>query len=125
VTTERVAAIAFVERYDGRILAVWNRKHGAWTFPGGKVEPGECTDETALRELKEETDCDGSRIEYITGRKDSNGYLVYVYRVEIDLVFQQPKETEEGCPVTWFTREEFLKYGLYPDFYRKVFEVAP
>jgi 8-oxo-dGTP pyrophosphatase MutT (NUDIX family) len=123
---EKVAAIAFVERYDGKILAVWNKRFGSWTFPGGKVESTDSTYEDAVvRELREETGCGASSVEFLYAADDTNGYRVFVYRVEIYPVFFTPKETEEGCPVTWFTREEFLRWGLYPEFYRKVFLVAP
>ena len=43
---------------DGRVLVGLRRggpSTGTWSFPGGKVEHGETTEETALRELREET----------------------------------------------------------------------
>ena len=52
-------AQALIER-EGRILAVRNRKHGAWGdefwgLPGGQREPGETLAEAAARETAEET----------------------------------------------------------------------
>lgn len=43
---------------DGRVLVGLRRggpSTGTWSFAGGKVEPGESAEETALRELEEET----------------------------------------------------------------------
>lgn len=57
-----VAADNVVFRFDGKNLLVLliKRKNepfkGQWAFPGGFMEQGETLDQTALRELKEETD---------------------------------------------------------------------
>jgi 8-oxo-dGTP diphosphatase len=39
---------------DAEVLLV-HRPRGDWTFPKGKAEPGEADEETALREVEEET----------------------------------------------------------------------
>ncbi|WP_173934077.1 (deoxy)nucleoside triphosphate pyrophosphohydrolase [Chelativorans sp. Marseille-P2723] len=52
-----VAACALVDA-DGRVLIAQRPEGkpmaGLWEFPGGKVEPGETPEETAIRELREE-----------------------------------------------------------------------
>ncbi|MFH1916155.1 MAG: NUDIX domain-containing protein [Nanoarchaeota archaeon] len=57
--------------HDGKFLLI---KHhiGHWDFPKGHVESGETEEETALREVHEET---GLRVEIIPGFKDSLSYL--------------------------------------------------
>jgi len=53
-----VVALVFIER-DGKILLVkqnYDRRY--WSLPGGKMEPGEPIDETARREVREETGLD-------------------------------------------------------------------
>jgi len=47
------AAGGIVER-DGRILLVHRPKYDDWSFPKGKLEPGETWQEGALREVEEE-----------------------------------------------------------------------
>lgn len=49
------ASIALVHGVDGKVLAVTNRKHGGWGFPGGKREGDESAKATCARELLEET----------------------------------------------------------------------
>ena len=45
-----------------KVLMVKHRK-GHWGFPKGHVEAGETEEETAIREVKEETNCDAKIIE--------------------------------------------------------------
>jgi len=49
------AAVAYLEREDGRLLSVWNRRYGGWSLPGGRVEDGESVPAALRRELREET----------------------------------------------------------------------
>lgn len=53
----RVAAYAVVVDENGRLLlAHWNEgRRGAWTMPGGGLEPGEDPERAARREVQEET----------------------------------------------------------------------
>jgi 8-oxo-dGTP diphosphatase len=39
---------------DGRIAVVHRPRHGDWSLPKGKLEPGESWEEAALREMAEE-----------------------------------------------------------------------
>ncbi|WP_395333777.1 (deoxy)nucleoside triphosphate pyrophosphohydrolase [Novosphingobium sp. BL-8H] len=52
-----VVAVALVQG-DGRVLMQqrpFAKMHGGlWEFPGGKVDPGECPEDAAVRELGEE-----------------------------------------------------------------------
>ena len=65
------------------ILLIKHIKSGYWSFPKGHVEPGETEDQTAIREIKEETDIDavieGDFREIVTysPRKDSRKDVVY------------------------------------------------
>jgi 8-oxo-dGTP diphosphatase len=40
---------------DGRVAVVYRPKYEDWTFPKGKLEPGETEEQAAVREVHEET----------------------------------------------------------------------
>jgi 8-oxo-dGTP diphosphatase len=40
---------------DGSVLLVHRPRHDDWSFPKGKLEPGETWEQAALREVEEET----------------------------------------------------------------------
>jgi 8-oxo-dGTP diphosphatase len=44
-----------VIRRDGQVAIVHRPKYDDWTFPKGKLDPGESFEEAALREVEEET----------------------------------------------------------------------
>ena len=54
-----IKVVAGIIKKDGKIFAT-QRSHGefkdGWEFPGGKVEPGETSQQALIRELKEELD---------------------------------------------------------------------
>ncbi|MBN6812193.1 MULTISPECIES: NUDIX hydrolase [Kocuria] len=55
----RVGAYALITRDEHVLLTHWNPRHpgfdGAWTLPGGGMEPGEQPEQTMIREVFEET----------------------------------------------------------------------
>lgn len=125
------AAVALLEREDGRILCVWNERYEGWTLPGGKVEPEDgppgsdyARGRACLRELREETGLSltnasliysGEASKVIEGR----GRTVYVFRAKATGTVREEKD---GRPVTWLTKETFLKLSPFRDFYVKMFE---
>lgn len=123
------AAVAYVTREDGRMLVVWNKRYAGWTLPGGLVEEGEIPAQAVIRELEEETGLgsDGRRVAWRQiyeaptepHLQDGRGTYCHVFSVTVG---GEPHEREVGCPVTWFTREEFLAWSPFKKFYEKMFK---
>ena len=65
-------ALCFLEGETGQqVLLVKHRAGGHWAFPKGHVEAGESEEETACREVLEET---GVQIEILPGYRQTNRY---------------------------------------------------
>jgi len=125
--SENRTAVGIVRRDDGRLLCVWNKRYGGWGFPGGKVEEGETVPMALVRELREETSLhalswrqvyEGPHKTKPQEGTEGRGSIVHVFFVTAYL--GDPKEQEIGSPVTWLTREEFLRWTPFREFYEGV-----
>ena len=68
--------------HDGKGLLRYKNQNGrymGWVLPKGTVEPGETYQQTALREVKEETNSDAEIVKYI-------GKTQYTFRGNEDIV---------------------------------------
>ena len=68
--------------HDGKVLVLYKNQNGrymGWVLPKGTVEPGETYQQTALREVKEETNSDAEIVKYI-------GKTQYTFRGNEDIV---------------------------------------
>lgn len=106
-------------------------KHNAghWDFPKGHVEPGETEEETAIREVKEETNVD---IEIIPGYRYETHYSPkegYEKTVVFFLARYKGSDTQrqecEIAEIDWFDHEDALEVITYDnarELYEKTYE---
>lgn len=106
------------------ILMIQDRK-GRWTIPKGHVEEGETFEQTAIREVGEET---GLRHVVIRDKLDK---IFFFYRREGNLIYMTthiflmealgdtdaivPEDSEGIVDVKWFPKDEALKSIEYKD----------
>jgi 8-oxo-dGTP diphosphatase len=53
--SDRIHAAGGIVVRDGRVLLVHRPRYDDWTFPKGKLDPGESFEDAAVREVEEET----------------------------------------------------------------------
>ena len=92
-------------------------RFGRWTWPKGHMETGETPEETALREINEETGLNTLRIDEKLGEQqycfsvgdDQFSKTVYMYLVEAksgEPLNLQKSEVDDGA---WFSEEDALE----------------
>lgn len=90
--------------FRGKILLLYKsykNRYDGWVLPKGTVEKGETHEQTALREVKEETDADASIIKYV-GKSEYSFYSfheqiiksVHWYLMESDNYHSKPQKEE-------------------------------
>lgn len=99
-----------------REIAVIHRaRYDDWTLPKGKLKPGESWQECALREVREETQCDAELGHFV-------GCSCYNYRStakvvlfwDMELVLQHPFEpNREVDQLIWLSAERALEQLSY------------
>jgi 8-oxo-dGTP pyrophosphatase MutT (NUDIX family) len=93
---------------EPRVAVVWRQLRGDWTFPKGKLDPGETYEQAACREVVEETglSCRTARFigttEYLH-RKGRPKVVAYFLMSEVAGVFTPNEEVDE---LRWCTVRE-------------------
>lgn len=106
------AAAVIVIHEDGRVLLQHRSDNGCWGLPGGSMELGESFEETARRELLEETGLVAGKLEllYVQSGRDAfyiypNGHQVYVASVVFtttEFTGHIKVDQDESLEVEWF-----------------------
>lgn len=87
------------------LLLIKNANGGHWSFPKGHVEPGETEEETALREIKEETDIDVALVpgfrEVITYTPKKDICKDVIYFLGKALTYDYTPQESEVAQIKW------------------------
>jgi len=102
-----------------QILLVKRGNHpyiGKWALPGGFADRNEALEDTARRELKEETSLDAEAISligvYSRPGRDPRGWVVSAaYRMDVDRSRLDAKAGDDAAKAEWFT-VRFCEEGM-------------
>lgn len=112
------ATLVFVFREDKLLLI--NKKTGLGkgkiNAPGGKVDPGESTEQCAIRECQEELGITVSDLEYCGQHKFQfvDGYSIHVFVYRTQVYEGIPHETREAKPL-WVRQDEVPYDAMWED----------
>jgi 8-oxo-dGTP diphosphatase len=98
------------------LLLVHRPKYDDWTLPKGKAEPGESDEETACREVEEETSlaCELGDEVAVTEYEDAHGRPKRVRYFLMTLAYgAEAAPKNEVDEVRWVTREDALDLLSY------------
>jgi ADP-ribose pyrophosphatase YjhB (NUDIX family) len=116
----RQTTLCFLTRDDEVLLAMKKRGFGKdrWNGVGGKPNPGENIDQTAVRETQEEIDVTLKDIEvravldfYFSNNPDWSQQVIVYFSKSWDGI---PKETEEMKP-SWYKKNDLPLNEMWPD----------
>lgn len=105
---------------EGKLLLLWKTEHGHYEFPGGGVEPGESFEETALREMKEETGCEVTLVKPLGAfdfskeeKEGEKGYRCHLFLAKLK-PGEEPRimEPAEFRNLIWMPLSDHMRYEL-------------
>jgi 8-oxo-dGTP diphosphatase len=113
--SDRIDAAGGVVVRDGRVLLVHRPRYDDWTFPKGKLDPGESFEEAAVREVEEETGLRCSLGEELPStRYDVGGrpklVRYWLMTPESEAAFEENDETDD---LRWLTPDEAKSFLTY------------
>jgi 8-oxo-dGTP diphosphatase len=113
--SDRVEAAGGVVVRNGRVLLVHRPRYDDWSFPKGKLDPGESFEDAAVREVEEETGfrCTlGRELPSISYEAKGRPKLVRYWLMEPDAEpgFEPNEETDD---LRWVTPDEARELLTY------------
>ncbi len=109
---------AVVVNRSARVLLVQRRRApmaGAWTLPGGHVEPGEWPEAAIAREVREETGLK-TRVVCELGvvilRREGFGYAIHEYLLEPSEGDGPVRAGDDAADARWATQDEATAMGV-------------
>ena len=110
--------------YKDKILML-RKKNGDWVLPKGRIEDGETLEETAIREVKEETNVDAIILDYIgiTSYSFSNFWTEYQminktvswYLMEAKSFELEPLKEEGFVQAAFIESDKVVSIAKYDD----------
>lgn len=104
---------------------------GCWSLPGGSQELGETLEETARRELKEETNLDAGQLEFTKIRdritKDKAGNITFHFVLATFVTHNAtgtPKALDDADDCGWFTLDEMQTLETTPETPQFIMEIV-
>ena len=101
---------------DDSVLLLWKIKPEHYVFPGGKVDPAESLEVTAMREAKEEIGCDIWIMKYLGGVSfQYNGKIFHAHQYLAKIPpGHEPvaKEPDVFDHLIWMPLGDYPKYSL-------------
>lgn len=117
---EKSCGAVVYRRHEGKteILLIRHVNGGHWAFPKGHVEKGETEEETALREIREET---GLKVKLDTGFRESVRYSpkpgvmkdVIYFAAKAKKTKNAKRQEEEVTDLCWLRPKEALVLVTY------------
>lgn len=85
-----------------QVLMVMRRDNPIWVLPGGGIEEGESVEQTAKREMEEETGCIVEIVRKVAEYTPQNALTAYTHLFEGRIVSGTPKLTNETQKIQFF-----------------------
>ncbi len=119
-----VGAGVFIYK-EGQVLLQKRRDNACWSFHGGAMEIGESVEDTAKRELLEETGLIANKLEFLgvfsgkekqyTYPNDDKVYIVGIDYICEDFSGTPLSETDETTELKWFDIDNLPQNISLPD----------